>query len=95
MKREIIDENQISLLCGNQFFDSVVRPSLWRIGSWSVSFSFMGTGFVGVSMNYQDFILYVVNVYAPCSLIEKRRGWEELKGLKHDYLLGVVYCWRF
>lgn len=43
---------------------------------------------MGVALNIQDFILYVVNIYAPCSLDGKRRGWEELLVLKQNYASG-------
>lgn len=86
-KREVTQEKQIGLLWGNQLFNSVAKPSRglsggilssWLVGSWSVKFTFIGSGFVGVPMYLQNFIIYVVNVYVPCSLTEKQKGWKEL-----------------
>lgn len=53
----------------------------WLVGSWYVNFTISGTSFVGVSATMQDYIVYIVNVYAPCSLVDKHRAWEEMKVL--------------
>lgn len=92
-KREILEENQISQLWGNLLFEYVVKPangqsggllSSWVAGSCDFKFSFMGTGFIGVALNVDNSLLYVVNVYAPCYLNGKRQGWEELKAYKQS-----------
>lgn len=41
-----------------------------------------------MAVNVEDYILYVVNIYGPCYLVDKRRGWEELKNLKDNYASG-------
>lgn len=96
-KRESLDNNQIGQLWGNYQFDWSFMPSRglsggilssWLVDSWSVNFSFKGVGFVGVCAVSRGILIYVVNVYAPCSLIEKRKGWEELKRLKMSFARG-------
>lgn len=35
-----------------------------------------------------NFQIYVVNIYAPCSMEEKCRGWVELVGVKQRFEVG-------
>lgn len=71
--------------------DDAVPWTFWRyfvvlVGRiCSVSFSFKGIGFVGVCASFRNVLVYV---YAPCSLVDKRKGWEELKRLKLSFDRG-------
>lgn len=94
-KREVLDDINIRSLWGNQLFDYVYKSSnglsdgiisTWSVGCCSFLFTFRGTGFVGVAVNVEDYVLYIVNVYAPCCLNEKRRRWEELRNFKHSFI---------
>lgn len=42
----------------------------------------------GDCVGVQNYFIYVVNMYATCSLVDKRRGWEEQKGLKQRFAIG-------
>lgn len=41
-----------------------------------------------MAVEAQEIVIYVVNVYAPCSLAAKRRVWVQLKNLKQNYARG-------
>lgn len=62
--------------------------STWLVGVRPISFTFIGSSFVGISINAQDTVIYIVNVFAPCSITAKRSLWEELKVLKQNYTKG-------
>lgn len=82
---------------GNQLFAWCAKPShglsggilsTWLVGARPISFTFIGSSFVGVSINAQDTVVYIVNVYAPCSVTAKQSLSEELKVLKQNYNRG-------
>ncbi|XP_058758239.1 uncharacterized protein LOC131631463 [Vicia villosa] len=52
---------------------------LWRRGSLSLNYSFIGKGFVGINVMREGVIYNLVNVYAPCSVVERRVLWNSLQ----------------
>jgi hypothetical protein len=69
--------------------------SLWRKSIGSLIFTFTGEGFVGVCLDLVDkhVRVCVINVYAKCNLVDKRRLWREIlmtKGGFGDNIWCVV-----
>jgi hypothetical protein len=58
--------------------------SIWRKSSSALLFSFTGDGFVGVCIEWgaSRRICFMVNVYAKCDLVAKRRLWGALIATK-------------
>ncbi|PNX55006.1 hypothetical protein L195_g048630 [Trifolium pratense] len=42
--------------------------SVWNIGIFTFKFSFTGDDFLGVCIEWNSGLLYIVNIYSPCSL---------------------------
>ncbi|XP_058776661.1 uncharacterized protein LOC131650982 [Vicia villosa] len=59
---------------------------LWRKGALTVNFSFVGKGFVGINILWKDKGYNLVNVYALCSVLERRLVWTSL--LHKKQLIG-------
>lgn len=61
--------------------------SMWNAGKGSLIFSFSGSGFLGVCLEwgYSKQKCFVVNIYAPCNLAGKRKLWEDLKMSKRGF----------
>ncbi|XP_058752710.1 uncharacterized protein LOC131625893 [Vicia villosa] len=59
--------------------------SLWNTNSIKVLCSFGGGGFLGVKAVWKEEVYYLVNIYSPCSLVEKRLLWGKLLSLKSKF----------
>ncbi|MCI26559.1 hypothetical protein A2U01_0047755, partial [Trifolium medium] len=57
---------------------------LWNSGLFRLKHVFNGEGFLGISAEEDGKLIYIFNVYSPCSLQGKRRLWQELLNLKHN-----------
>ncbi|KAK2435690.1 hypothetical protein QL285_020733 [Trifolium repens] len=62
--------------------------SVWNKDLFSFSFSFSGTGYLGVCVEWKSTLLYIVNIYSPCSLAGKRQLWNDLLHFKTNNLQG-------
>ncbi|XP_058732979.1 uncharacterized protein LOC131604562 [Vicia villosa] len=51
---------------------------LWRKDSLSLNFSFIGKGYVGINFLWKGVVHNLVNVYALCSVAERRVLWRSL-----------------
>ncbi|XP_058750420.1 uncharacterized protein LOC131623430 [Vicia villosa] len=51
---------------------------LWRKDFLSLNYSFRGEGYVGVNFFWKGDCYNIVNVYAPCSSVERRQVWRSL-----------------
>ncbi|PNX75860.1 cysteine-rich receptor-like protein kinase, partial [Trifolium pratense] len=56
--------------------------SIWTKGLFSFRYSFSGSGFLGICVEWKDGLLYIVNIYSPCSLSGKRKLWKDLLEFK-------------
>jgi hypothetical protein len=67
--------------------------SLWNKSIFSLIFSFIGDGFVGVCLEWgaSKKICYIVNVYYSCDLTAKRRLWDNLLMSKGGFG-GGAWC---
>lgn len=92
-KREVVDEREVGVLWGAKPFKFIFHPSTglsggllcsWVESGWAVSSTFNGEGFLGVSISFQSSLVHVINVYAPCSIVAKRRLWNDLIMLKQS-----------
>jgi exonuclease III len=65
--------------------------SLWRKSLSTLLFTFTGEGYVGVCLEWgvERHICLVVNVYAKCDLVAKRRLWEALCSSKRRFGSGM------
>jgi hypothetical protein len=52
--------------------------SIWNKDLFSFKYSFSGSGFLGVCVEWKESLLYIVNIYSPCSLSGKRKLCSEL-----------------
>ncbi|KAK2445529.1 DNA-(apurinic or apyrimidinic site) endonuclease [Trifolium repens] len=95
-KAEVIEEALIHVLWGSDDCEWVHLPatgnsggilSIWRKSLFSIVFSFSGYGFVGVCLDVvQDQSrCYIINVYAKCNLVDKRRLWSEILMSKRGF----------
>ncbi|GAU51943.1 hypothetical protein TSUD_417260, partial [Trifolium subterraneum] len=67
--------------------------SLWRKSLGPVVFSFTGDGFIGVCLDLVDKHVRccVINVYAKCNIVDKRRLWSDLLMTKRGFG-DIVWC---
>jgi hypothetical protein len=56
--------------------------SIWNKDLFSFKFSFYGDGFLGVCAEWKEGLLYIVNIYSPCSMSGKRKLWNDLLNFK-------------
>jgi hypothetical protein len=103
-KMEVISTNFVHTLWGNSNCDSAFLPavgssggilSIWNKVVYSLVFTFVGDGFVGVCLdnigsNGVVQRCYLVNVYAKCNLRDKRRLWADILMSKRGFGEG---CW--
>jgi hypothetical protein len=67
--------------------------SLWRKALGTLIFTFMGEGYVGVCLDLADKNVRccVINVYAKCNLVDKRRLWREVLMTRRGFG-GISWC---
>lgn len=51
---------------------------LWIRGSLTINYSFKGVGYVGININWKGVDYNLVNIYAPCSVVDRRVIWSSL-----------------
>jgi exonuclease III len=66
---------------------------IWNKDLFNFRYSFNGDGFLGLCVEWKSGLLYIVNVYSPCSLSGKRKLWNDLLEFKlnnepGDWCLG-------
>src|SRR4051812_3259240 len=52
--------------------------TVWRKDIIQPVFSFSGKGFLGIKASNKGQVLYLINIYSPCSLLDKRTLWREI-----------------
>jgi hypothetical protein len=62
--------------------------SMWNKNFLPYKYSFTGDGFLGMCFEWRGGLLYIVNVYSPCSLAGKRKLWGDLIDLKLNFEPG-------
>ncbi|XP_045791609.1 uncharacterized protein LOC123886326 [Trifolium pratense] len=62
--------------------------TIWNKGLFAFRFSFTGIGFLGICVEWKDGLLYIVNIYSPCSLSGKRKLWKDLLDFKSNNDIG-------
>ncbi|XP_045791359.1 uncharacterized protein LOC123886064 [Trifolium pratense] len=62
--------------------------SIWNKDLFSFRFSFTGVGFLGICVEWKNRLLYIVNIYSPCSLAGKRKLWKDLLEFKSNNAIG-------
>ncbi|KAK7255667.1 hypothetical protein RIF29_29084 [Crotalaria pallida] len=66
--------------------------NLWNKDKFNFNFQFSGSGFLGVNLlDENNESLFLVNIYSPCVILEKRKLWEALCNLKNIYN-GDKWC---
>ncbi|XP_058741724.1 uncharacterized protein LOC131614112 [Vicia villosa] len=60
--------------------------TVWNSKTVTTLFSFCGKGFLGNKVYWKGGNYYIVNVYSPCSLCDKRDVWTQLLHLKQNYI---------
>lgn len=97
IKRSSLSDNEVSSIwgsgkCGWEAKFSIGRSggliSVWREGLFDVINSLSGDGYVGLCVNQNGCLLYLINVYSSCNLDGKRRLWEELLRCKSELQAG-------
>ncbi|XP_045795937.1 uncharacterized protein LOC123890379 [Trifolium pratense] len=62
--------------------------SIWNKDLFSFRYSFIGVGFLGICVEWKNGLLYIVNIYSPCSLAGKRKLWKDLLEFKSNNAIG-------
>jgi exonuclease III len=61
---------------------------IWNSAIFKFLNSFFGYGFLGIKVEREGVVLYIVNVYSPCQISGKIRLWEELLSFKQQSAEG-------
>ncbi|CAJ2672026.1 unnamed protein product [Trifolium pratense] len=92
-KRSDFDDFMIQNLWGNIDVEWLAKESrglsggllsVWKRNLFKLCFSFTGTGYLGVCVEWKGMPLYIVNIYSPCSISGKRDLWSELVDFKKN-----------
>jgi hypothetical protein len=92
----MVVEPLIHSLWGSDDCDWSYLPAVGNIGGilsiWPKSL-FTGCGFIGVCLevNQDQSRVFIVNVYAKCNLVDRRRLWREILSSKRAFG-GVCWC---
>ncbi|CAJ2627612.1 unnamed protein product, partial [Trifolium pratense] len=62
--------------------------SIWNKDLFSFRYSFTGVGFLGICVEWKNGLLYIVNIYSPCSLAGKQKLWKDLLEFKSNNAIG-------
>ncbi|PNX74096.1 cysteine-rich receptor-like protein kinase [Trifolium pratense] len=90
-KRTDFDDYMIFNLWGHNEVDWIAKESrglsggllsIWKRDLFKFRYSFTGTGFLGACIEWKDSLIYIVNIYSPCSMAGKRKLWDELLAFK-------------
>jgi exonuclease III len=96
-KKSSFDNSMIHNLWGHQDVEWVMKEAsgmsgglltVWNKDLFSFNFSFAGTGYLGVCVEWKSLLVYIVNVYSPCSMAGKRKLWEDLLHFKLNNVQG-------
>ncbi|CAK8534099.1 unnamed protein product [Lathyrus sativus] len=70
--------------------------TMWNTVRISACFSFNGKGFLGLNFVWNNHRLMVINVYALCGSVDKRKLWRDLIKIKNNYPdIGWIVGWDF
>jgi hypothetical protein len=90
-KRALLTDSMLYSLWGHKDVIWVAKESngllggilsIWNKELFSFKFSFTGIGFLGVCVEWKEGLLYIVNIYSPCSMSGKRKLWSDLIDFK-------------
>jgi hypothetical protein len=96
-KRVSLTDSAIHSLWGHKDVRWIIKESnglsgglisIWNEDLFSFHFSFSGDGFLGVCGVWKDSLIYVVNIYSPCSIAGKRKLWSDLLDFKLNNASG-------
>lgn len=62
--------------------------TLWKEEFMAPILSFIRVGYLGTKLNWKGSIIYIINIYSPCSLQGKKDLWKEILGLRSKYSDG-------
>jgi exonuclease III len=62
--------------------------TIWNKELFVVRTSFFGIGFLGICVEWKDDLLYIINIYSPCTISGKRKLWQDLLDLKANSAPG-------
>ncbi|GAU48536.1 hypothetical protein TSUD_282880 [Trifolium subterraneum] len=92
-KRDNFDDLMIQKLWGHKDVEWVAKESIglsggllimWNAGLFNLKFSFTGDNFLGLCVECKEGILFIINIYSPCSLSGKRKLWSDLLEFKQN-----------
>lgn len=84
--------------CGWNYFlangNSGGMLSIWDVNKGNLVFSFFGSGFSGVCLEWATMKerCFVVNIYSSCTMEGKRKLWDELRMTKKGFGKGLWCC---
>ncbi|XP_045791371.1 uncharacterized protein LOC123886076 [Trifolium pratense] len=96
-KRSNFDDFMIHNLWGHKDVEWVVKESIglsggllsiWNKELFSFQYSFTCDGFLGMCVEWNSGLLYIVNIYSPCSMSGKRKLWKDLVDFKLNIAKG-------
>ncbi|PNX66795.1 cytochrome p450, partial [Trifolium pratense] len=96
-KRCEFDDSMVNSLWGNSDVEWLAKAScglsgglltVWKRDLFNFCFSFTGTGFLGLCVEWKNTVIYIVNIYSPCNMSGKRKLWSELIAFKLNNVKG-------
>jgi hypothetical protein len=55
---------------------------IWNSSSFKLLNKFSGGGFLGLQVEKENSVMFLVNIYSPCSMAGKKKLWDDLLNLK-------------
>jgi exonuclease III len=57
---------------------------IWNSNSFKLLSNFSGVGYLGIQVEKENTVMYLVNIYSPCSVAGKKKLWDDLLTLKRQ-----------
>jgi exonuclease III len=57
---------------------------IWNSDSFKLLSKFSGVGYLGIQVEKENTVMYLVNIYSPCSVAGKKKLWDDLLTLKRQ-----------
>lgn len=86
-KRSVIEEGVVSRIWGGDDFLWLAQSSnglsgglltIWRKGIFDLLFSFSNSDFLGLAVQMESKMIYLINVYSRCAIRRKREMWSKI-----------------
>ena len=92
-KRSGLTKKMVASIWGRGEFEFLSKDAIgssggllcvWVSGLFEVESMILGDNFICISAKFHDSTCHLVNVYSACSIVGKRRLWDDLNKIKED-----------